>query len=187
MSQTVIVQEVQIDFDAVHDAKVMERFVKSELHLNCVVTENPIMLCVYDVPENRLGAIRRRCAMENFSKGTVKIINSTRDAVLHAADFAAYRVVAPVAQAGIKATTGIAKVAAKTALATGATLIGSVLENTRRTASELKSDPEVIHAKQELSCAYGAIKALFGSKGDSKQIRCMNSDNIITVEAQVVK
>ena len=174
MSTPVIIPEIQIDFEAVHDAKVMESYCKLELGLNTCISENPVFLSVFDVPESALGKIRRRCAIESFSKGTVKVINSTRDAVVGAADFAAYRVVAPVAQAGIKATAGIAKVAAKTTLATGATLVGSTIENARRTGQELKTDPEVVHAKEELKGAYTAIKGLFGFKEDSDKVRIMN-------------
>ena len=176
MSNAIIIPEVQIDFENLHDAKVMENYVKTELLLDSVVSENPVMLCVYDVPENKLGAIRRRVAIEKFSKGTVKVINNTRDAVVGAADFAAYRVVAPVAQAGIKATAGVAKVVAKTALATGATLVGSTLENARKTGSELKTDPEVIHAKSELSGAWKTLRGLFVSEDNNSSIRVIKEE-----------
>jgi hypothetical protein len=174
MTTTVIIPEVQIDFANVHDAQVMENYAKTELKLEAIVTDNPPMLSVYDVPEAKLNSIRRRCAIENYSRGTVRIINATRDAIVGAADFAAYRVVTPVAQAGIKATTGIAKVVAKTALATSATLVGSALENARRTSQELKTDPEVIHAKAELSGAYNAIKNMFGFTSSSNGVRVIN-------------
>ena len=173
MSTPVVIPEIQIDFESIHDAKVMENYCKLEFGLNTCISENPVFLSVFDVPESALGKIRRRCAIESFSNGTVKVINSTRDAVVGAADFAAYRVVAPVAQAGIKATAGIAKVAAKTTLATGATLVGSTIENARRTGQELKTDPEVVHAKEELKGAYTAIKGLFGFK-DSDKVRIMD-------------
>lgn len=173
MSTPVIIPEIQIDFETLHDAKVMENYCKVELNLVAYISENPVILSVFDVPESALGKIRRRCAIESFSNGTVKIIYSARDAIVGGADFAAYRVVAPVAQAGIKATAGIAKVAAKATLATGATLVGSTLENARRTGQELKTDPEVIHAKEELKGAYTAIKGLFGFKGSDK-VRIMN-------------
>ena len=177
MSQVVIIPEIQIDFEAVHDAKVMESYCKLELGLNTCISENPVFLSVFDVPESALGKSRRRCAIESFSKGTVKVINSTRDAVVGAADFAAYRVVAPVAQAGIKATAGIAKVAAKTTLATGATLVGSTIENARRTGQELKTDPEVIHAKEELKGAYQAFKNIFGLESSDK-VRVVKNEEV---------
>lgn len=176
MSTPVIIPEVQIDFDTVHDAKTMENYCKVELSLSAIVIDNPPMLSIYDVPESALSSIRRRCAIENYSRGTVRVINKTRDAIIGAADFAAYRVVAPVAQAGIKAGTGIVKVAAKTALATGATLIGSTLENARRTKQELQTDPEVIHAKEELSGAYSSVKNFFGFTGSSDNIRVVTGN-----------
>jgi len=172
MNQVIIVDEVQIDFENLHDAQVMENYAKVELKLNAIVTANPPMLSVYDVPEGKLNSLRRRCAIENYSKATVNVINKARDIVVGATDFVAYRVAAPIAQAGIIASTGIAKVVAKSALATGATIVGSTLENTRRTAQELKTDPEVIHAKLELSGAYKSIKSLFGfSDSASNNVR----------------
>lgn len=167
MSTPLIIPEVQIDFENLHDARVMENYVKVELGLSAIVTENPAVLSIYDVPEQKLGYIRRRCAIENYSKATVRVINAARDIIVGATDFVSYRVVAPIAQAGIIATTGIAKVAAKTALATGATLVGSTLENVRRTSQELQTDPEVIHAKVELKGAYKTMKNFFGFSDES--------------------
>lgn len=173
-NKLIIIPEVQIDFENVHDAKVMENYAKVELKLNAIVTDNPPMLCVYEVPELALNKLRRRCAIENYSKGTVRVINTMRDAIVGSADFLSYRVVAPVAQAGIIATAGIAKVVAKSALATGATLVGSTLENTRRTGQELKTDPEVIHAKEEIGRAYASVKKLFGfSDSASNNVRVL--------------
>lgn len=172
MSTVTIVPEVQIDFENIHDAKVMENYAKVELQLDAIVTDNPPMLSVYDVPEIALNKLRRRCAIENYSKGTVRIINTMRDVIVGSADFVSYRVVAPIAQASIVAAAGITKVAAKSALATGATLIGSTLENARRTGQELKTDPEVIHAKEELGRAYSTLKNLFGfSDSASNNVR----------------
>ena len=162
MSTPLIIPEVQIDFENLHDAIVMENYVKVELGLSAIVSENPAVLSIFDVPEQKLGCIRRRCAIENYSKATVRVINAARDIIVGSTDFVAYRVAAPIAQAGIIASTGIAKVVAKTALATGATLVGSTFENVRRTRQELQTDPEVIHAKEELAGAYKSIKNLFG-------------------------
>lgn len=175
MNQVIVIDEVQIDFESIHDARVMENYARVELGLSAIVTDSPPMLSVYNVPEGKLNSLRRRCAIENYSKATVKVINKTRDIVVGTTDFVAYRVAAPIAQAGIIASTGIAKVVAKTALATGATVIGSTLENTRRTAQELKTDPEVIKAKAELKGAYGSIKSLFGfSDSASNNVRVIN-------------
>jgi len=172
MNQVIIVDEVQIDFENLHDARVMENYAKVELSLRAIVTEDPPMLSVYNVPEGKLNSLRRRCAIENYSKATVKVINKARDIVVGTTDFVAYRVAAPIAQAGIIASTGIAKVVAKTAMATGATVIGSTLENGRRTVQELKTDPEVIKAKDELSGAYQSLKSLFGfSDSASNNVR----------------
>ena len=169
-----IIPEVQIDLECLHDAQVMHNYVMVELGLKAIVTDgSPAILSIFDVPDNKLSTIRRRCAVENFSKGTVKVINTVRDIVVGGADFAAYRVAGPIAQAGIVAGTGIAKVVAKAALATSATLIGSTIENARRTGQELRIDPEVLKAKKELTGAFTSIKNLFGLTSTSN-VRVIN-------------
>ena len=177
MSNVVMIPEIQIDFDKMHDARMMEKYCRHEFGLATSLLEGDIVfLNVYNISESQLNSIRRRMAIEGAARGTVKVINKVRDAVCGAADFAAYRVAAPVAQAGIETVGKVGKVALKTAGTTVATCVSASLVNTREAYSDLKTDPHVVNAKQELGLAYGAVKNLFGfNSSNNSSIRIISN------------
>jgi hypothetical protein len=159
--------DITIKFQDEADAKAMRLYVKEDLRLNCDLTvsdNDEYLLAIKNASDWQARKISLKNSAANIGQAIAGAVNTTKDGLIGAASFAAGKIAAPIAQAGIKTCAEAGKVAAKTTIAIAASAIGTICESARKAKEELAVDPEVSKARQELGKAWANIKSLTGSK-----------------------
>lgn len=163
-------KQVEIDVTGKTTAEEIVEFAKKSLHITNATYKRTVNHCytvtIEDISPGELNAIKRRLMIDRASKTFFSAANGGAKAIIGVADFAAQKVVVPVAKATLKATAGVVKVGGKTILQAGSIVVNSAADSYNETKEELSRDKDVLEAGENLKSLWNKTKNLFSSNDD---------------------
>jgi hypothetical protein len=145
--------EVEIQYPNLFRAQEAELNYKEKLRISNTeirLRDNVAYLVVRDITDAELNYINRTYTADNVIKAGMGYVGRGADTMVDTIDYTAKKVVTPVLEIGARASMGLLKALASTAVKTGATVINAGTKGARQTAYEIKHDPDIIRAHREL-------------------------------------